>query len=101
VWVGELTGEIGTVSVTWNAACDPRVFQLDVTLADDSDSNSHSITTLPCSGDTEGVPSCLWTAKVTTTQRDEYDPVDTRRVNTSTSSSAAYRIWLRSISAER
>jgi hypothetical protein len=78
VWVGQLVGEVGTVSVTWNAACDPRVFQLEVTLADSSDSSTHKITTVPCSGDTAGVPSCLWTAKVSTTQRDEYDPVDTK-----------------------
>jgi hypothetical protein len=65
--------QVGFISIVWNDACDPKVFQLDVTLADDKNSARNRITTVPCSGDTAGVPTCMWMAAVKTEARDEYE----------------------------
>ncbi|KAG5192055.1 hypothetical protein JKP88DRAFT_284721 [Tribonema minus] len=79
VWVGELTEQVGFVSVVWDDACDPRVFQLDVTLASDNDGHRHTITSIPCSEATS-VPSCVWMAAVATEMRDEFDVFDRRHL---------------------
>jgi hypothetical protein len=68
-----LLKQVGFISIVWNDACDPKVFQLDVTLADDKNSARNRITTVPCSGDTAGVPTCMWMAAVKTEARDEYE----------------------------
>jgi hypothetical protein len=65
--------QIGFVTVVWNDACDSKVFQLDVTLPDDTNSDRNSITTVPCSQETAQSPACMWMAAVKTEARDEYD----------------------------
>jgi hypothetical protein len=49
------------------------VFQLDITLAEDTEGYKNAITTVPCSGKTTDVPSCIWMAAVKSQARDEYD----------------------------
>jgi hypothetical protein len=78
--------QVGFISIVWNDACDPKVFQLDVTLADDKNSARNRITTVPCSGDTAGVPTCMWMAAVKTEARDEYEGSGMRYVSTTTCS---------------
>lgn len=77
VWIGQLNEQVGKVGVVWNAACDPKVFQLEVTLEHSADGSSNTITTVPCSGNT-GVPGCLWTAAVTTALLGELEPIPVR-----------------------
>ena len=63
----------GFLSVVWNGACEASTFQLDITLAEDEFSNQKTITTVPCSVQTDALPNCLWTAIIILEARDEQD----------------------------
>jgi hypothetical protein len=70
VWSGTLTaGGNGTMSVVWNKACSPSVFQITVILPVINNTQT-IITTQPCVNST--VVNCLWSVKYTQTViRDE------------------------------
>jgi Metallo-peptidase family M12 len=73
VWVGELVAEkVGSLTVVWNDACDPDVFQLDVVLNDDNESSKYSIKTTACTGKNDS-PTCTWMTLVKTEERDEME----------------------------
>jgi hypothetical protein len=81
ILLGCFTLQLGSVTVVWNDKCDTKVFQLDITLADDTAGYKNAITTVPCSGKTADVPSCIWMAAVKSEARDEYDDVPNRYAN--------------------
>lgn len=78
VFAGQLSGIdetgvpfAGFATVTWNDACDPKLFHLSAVLNTDK-THTKVLKSMPCTGAND-VPNCVWISKIHTETKDELE----------------------------
>jgi hypothetical protein len=84
IFFGQLAGTdsdnhafTGFATITWNGACDPKVFHVSIVLNTQAD-QTRVLKSVPCSSSVD-VPNCTWLAHVQTTTKDEMEKHDPHR----------------------